>query len=67
MAVVLKTTGLKAMGVRLPHPPPSLRCAYVEKRERVAAVDRQDRKTIIAIGADAKKVAEKARKSGKIS
>lgn len=35
------------------------------KRERVAAIDLADRKTIIAIGTDAKKVVEKARKSGK--
>lgn len=35
------------------------------RRERVAAIDCADRKTVIAIGTDAKRVVEKARKSGK--
>jgi len=34
-------------------------------RERVAAVDFGDRKTILAIGTDAKRVVEEARKTGK--
>jgi len=34
------------------------------KKERVAAIDRRDRKTIIAIGTNAKRVVEKARESG---